>query len=147
MSAITALLERLQGIKRAGTGRWLARCPAHGDRSPSLSVRELEGGRVLLHCFAGCETAAVLRALGLSLSDLFERPAAAERIYPRARLAAADALIAIDHEVLVAVVILDEAIACRRIEPDQLARLTRAAARIGAARDLAAPHRLANARL
>lgn len=49
----------------------MARCPAHDDRSPSLSVREAAGGKVLLYCFAGCETAAVVAALGMSMGDLF----------------------------------------------------------------------------
>lgn len=53
--------------------RWSARCPAHDDRTPSLSVSNGNDGRVLLRCWAGCETLAVLRALGLSWSDLFER--------------------------------------------------------------------------
>lgn len=40
----------------------MCRCPAHDDRTPSLSVRAGER-RLLFHCFAGCETADVLRAL------------------------------------------------------------------------------------
>ena len=54
-----------------GTGRWQARCPAHEDRLPSLNIREGREGRVLLHCFAGCTTKAVMKAAGLSISDLF----------------------------------------------------------------------------
>ena len=55
----------------AGEGRWTAKCPAHEDRSPSLSIRETSDCRVLLHCFAGCETQDVLSAVGLTFSDLF----------------------------------------------------------------------------
>src|SRR5262249_38276734 len=46
-------------------------CPAHPDRGPSLSVTRAADGRWLLHCHAGCETAAVLRAAGLEWADLF----------------------------------------------------------------------------
>ena len=53
---------RLRDVRRVGGG-WLARCPAHDDREPSLSVAEGEGHRVLLHCFAGCTFAAVVHAL------------------------------------------------------------------------------------
>jgi 5S rRNA maturation endonuclease (ribonuclease M5)/archaellum biogenesis ATPase FlaH len=67
MSAIDDVLSRLQGVKRNGSG-WLARCPAHEDHNPSLSVNEGEGGRVLLKCFAGCEYRAILAALGLEAS-------------------------------------------------------------------------------
>ena len=48
---IEDFLTRLDGVKRTGRG-WQAKCPAHDDRSPSLSIREGELG-VLLHCFAG----------------------------------------------------------------------------------------------
>jgi len=41
---------------------WTARCPAHEDHSPSLSIAEKDG-RVLVHCHAGCEQAAVIDAL------------------------------------------------------------------------------------
>ncbi len=66
-----AAFALLTQARRAGPGRYMARCPAHGDRSPSLSVREGKDGRILLHCFAGCEKAAVLHAIGLTWRDLF----------------------------------------------------------------------------
>jgi hypothetical protein len=68
------LLARLEGVKKSGNGRWMARCPAHADRSPSLSIRELEDGRILLHDFGGCETGDVLAAVGLGVTDLFPEP-------------------------------------------------------------------------
>jgi hypothetical protein len=40
----------------------MARCPAHEDRNPSLSIREVEG-KVLLHCHAGCSQQDVIDAL------------------------------------------------------------------------------------
>ena len=49
-------------------------CPAHHDASPSLSVSQGDGGRVLLHCHAGCSVQAVLDAMGLGLRALFESP-------------------------------------------------------------------------
>ena len=51
---------------------WQARCPGHDDRAPSLSVSE-ENGRLLLHCHAGCDVNRITSALGLKLSDLFEK--------------------------------------------------------------------------
>jgi len=71
----TDLAERLDA-RRSGTG-WSARCPAHDDRAPSLSITEGDDGRVLLHCHAGCTPEAVCRAVGVSLRDLMptdERP-------------------------------------------------------------------------
>ena len=44
-------------------GRWMARCPAHDDRTPSLSIREAADGKVLVRCHAGCEQEHVIEAL------------------------------------------------------------------------------------
>lgn len=71
---IEVLLSRLHGIRSSGAGRWNARCPAHADRSPSLSLRLTEGGVILLKCFAGCDTEAVLGAVGLEFHDLYPEP-------------------------------------------------------------------------
>ena len=65
-----ALLNRLQKVKCAGPGRWYALCPAHADRSPSLSVRDT-GERILIHCFAGCAAEDILAAIGMTWRDLF----------------------------------------------------------------------------
>lgn len=56
--------------KQNGAG-WLARCPAHEDRTPSLSVAEGTDGRVLLRCHAGCTVEAITAALELDVRDLF----------------------------------------------------------------------------
>jgi hypothetical protein len=70
---VDVVLASLDNPRRSGKG-WTARCPAHDDKGPSLSINEGDDGRVLLHCFAGCSTAEVVSAVGLTLSDLFERP-------------------------------------------------------------------------
>lgn len=67
---IEKILDRLDGVKRAGKG-WKAKCPAHDDSDPSLSLREADDGRVLLHCFAQCSAYDIVSAVGLELSDLF----------------------------------------------------------------------------
>ena len=76
MSAVSTLLDRLAGVKQTGTGKWISRCPAHEDRSPSLSIREMEDGPSLINCFGGCGAGDVLDAIGLRLSDLFDKPIA-----------------------------------------------------------------------
>ena len=67
---IEALLSQLSGVKPTGRDEWSAHCPAHEDRNPSLSIR-LEGGKILLHCFAGCSVNEIIAPLGLALGDLF----------------------------------------------------------------------------
>lgn len=67
---VGVLLPRLDGVRKSGRG-FTARCPAHEDRSASLSVCEGREGRALVKCFGGCEVLDILRAVGLELSDLF----------------------------------------------------------------------------
>lgn len=80
-TALARVLARLPEARRTRDG-WQARCPAHDDRHPSLAIGEGEG-RVLLKCFAGCETAAIARALGLRLTDLFDGTAPRPKAAPR----------------------------------------------------------------
>lgn len=52
-----------RGLKARKQGKgWVAKCPAHEDKKPSLSITEKEG-KVLVHCWAGCEQKAVIGAL------------------------------------------------------------------------------------
>jgi putative DNA primase/helicase len=69
-SSLQGILDRLKGVRRNGSG-WMALCPAHADKNPSLSVN-VRDGKVLLHCFAGCSQEAVCEAAGLDWKDLFE---------------------------------------------------------------------------
>ena len=70
-SPIDQILPLLRKVRQRQIGQWLTCCPAHSDRSPSLSVREASDGAVLIKCFAGCLTSEITAALGLDLSDLF----------------------------------------------------------------------------
>jgi hypothetical protein len=64
------VLGRLDGVVRQAEG-WRARCPAHADDHPSLSISRGADGQALLHCHAGCGTEAIVVALGLAMADLF----------------------------------------------------------------------------
>lgn len=66
---IEDLLSRLDKVAKDGEG-YKARCPAHEDRNPSLSIGQGREG-ILLHCHAGCSTEAVCSALGITTADLF----------------------------------------------------------------------------
>lgn len=67
---VEKLLSRLDLVKQAGDGRWYARCPAHDDKTPSLSIRDT-GTRTLIYCYAGCEASDILTAVGLGWRDLY----------------------------------------------------------------------------
>lgn len=100
---VDALLSRLEGVKRTGNGTWLAKCPAHPDKSPSLSLRDTDE-KVLIHCHAGCSVHEVVAAVGQELSDLFP-PRPADPAYigkpERRPFPAADILRAVGFEALV----------------------------------------------
>jgi hypothetical protein len=138
----TVLLDRLELVLETGPNRWMARCPAHSDRLPSLSIRELVGGRVLLHDFGGCEVGEILAALGLSISDLFENAIGQQLARSSSRIPAGDVLAAIDHEVHVVAVIAADLLEHRAIDQPTCERLAAAVAKIGAARVAAAPLRI-----
>ena len=65
------LLSKLDKVRRTGKGTWIARCPAHADKGPSLNIRETDDGKVLVRCFAECSVHEILDAVGLEISDLF----------------------------------------------------------------------------
>ena len=69
--AVHDLLNSLKQVKQTGANRWLACCPAHADRRPSLTITEKDDGMVLLHCWAGCGAADVLAAVGLEFDALY----------------------------------------------------------------------------
>ena len=83
--SIDALLDRLDGVKPTGPGRFMARCPAHNDRSPSLGVKDCGDGVTVVNCLAGCEVEDVLAAVGLTFSDLYPERLATEHSYKPVR--------------------------------------------------------------
>lgn len=68
---IQNILNRLQGVRQTADTEWEARCPAHDDQRASLSVGIGAEERGLIKCHAGCHMLTVLRAISLSLSDLY----------------------------------------------------------------------------
>ncbi len=87
MITLTAeyVARALGGARRNGDN-WLCRCPVlshgrgRGDQNPSLSLRDGEGGQLLVHCFAGCDPRDVLHELRIqgltrgSVGDFQPRP-------------------------------------------------------------------------
>jgi len=69
--SVELLLSRLDAVEETRRG-WRARCPAHEDWRPSLSIAVGAGDRILLHDFAGCRAEEVLAALGLTWRDLHQ---------------------------------------------------------------------------
>jgi hypothetical protein len=67
---IEGILNRFDGVRGTGNGQYSCRCPAHEDKSASLGIKEGDGERILLNCFAGCDLKSVLDAAGLEWKDI-----------------------------------------------------------------------------
>ena len=68
------LFEAVSGGGRfspQGIENFKARCPAHHDKNPSLSIGITKDGRYLVHCYAGCTAEEILHSVGLTLQDLY----------------------------------------------------------------------------
>ena len=137
------ILSQLDRVKPTGPRRWLARCPAHEDRSPSLSVRELDDGRILLHCFGGCNCEQIIAAAGVNWDALYpERPVENDFVLSERRpFPASDVLQAIDAEAAIVAVAAANIAQGIELTQDDRERLLLAAERIGAGRRLACGER------
>jgi len=141
---IESLLSHFDGVKETGHGRFVARCPAHDDRSPSLAIKDGDDGRVLVHCFAGCETEEVLSAIGLTFADVMPERVGSDHSYKplRNRISARDALATLDHESLVVAIIGADFLEHKEIDNVTWSRLASAVERVNTARAMCAPARV-----
>lgn len=73
ISPLEKILSKLTNPRPSGDS-WRADCPNGHESKGSLSVKQCENGSVLLHCHAGCGPQEVMRELGLTLADLYDRP-------------------------------------------------------------------------
>jgi phage/plasmid primase-like uncharacterized protein len=70
MNNIDNLLDRLDRVSRCGYNQWMACCPVHDDRAPSVSIKLESDNKILIKCFAGCDTKSIVSAIGLTIGDL-----------------------------------------------------------------------------
>ena len=134
---IDSVLQRLENVKKTGPDKWIALCPAHDDKRPSLSIKVADDGKVLVHCWAGCGAAEIVAALGLSLADFFpgdRRSLAEHGVGPLRRpFDWRDALTGIAHEATVARLIVEAVNRGDEMDAESLDRLALAETRISAA--------------
>lgn len=140
MSPADQLLSRLQRVKRTGPGRWIASCPTREDRHPSLAVRELEDGRLLVHDFGGDDVPSIVAAVGLDISDLFPAKLGAARP-TRRPFSASDVLALVAFESSVAVVVCADVLHSRTVSGLDFGRLLTAAQRLGDAAEVCHAYR------
>ena len=117
------LVSRLDGVKRTRPGRYIARCPAHDDHKASLAICEKDDGRVLVHCFAGCDVASVLSAVDMTFSDLYPETAQGHHKPERQPFPAADILRAISGELEIVMVVASDVVKRKIVSDEDYSRL------------------------
>lgn len=132
------LLQHCKRVRATGRGTWVACCPAHEDKSPSMTVRELQDGMVLVHCFAGCSTESIIGACGLDFGDLFPEKLDKDFVpAQKRRFPAADVLLMVEQELAVMAVVAGDLAEGRVIPQADLDRMVVARRRLEEARRLA----------
>lgn len=137
MSKIDTLLSRLHKVRKNGKD-FMACCPAHEDGSPSLTIAEKEDGRILVHCFAGCETSDVLAAVGLEMKDVMPENVGYHRRKPDRRpFNAMDVLCAVRLDLMQALIVCKDIQAGKVLTEEESLAMARITGRIGMAISLA----------
>ena len=63
-------MNNFDGVRETGNGQYSCRCPSHEDKSASLGIKQGDGDRILLNCFAGCDVKSILESAGLEWKDI-----------------------------------------------------------------------------
>ena len=124
------IIDRLESVRETGPGRWLARCPAHPDKSPSLAIRETDDGTILLHCFTECDVQSIVAAIGVEFTDLFPPSNRIHRPREGRPFPALDVLRAMAHEVKIVAIAASDITARRPLTDDDYWRVLVAQRRI-----------------
>lgn len=134
MSKLDNLVSRLNKARRTGRDSWVACCPAHDDKNPSMTIREVEPDKILLHCFAGCSVEEIAGAVGLGIGDLMpDRAPDTLRKPSSIPFNARDVLSCLQTDATLLCVFISDVVHGKHIKPEEAASAHKAAARIVAA--------------
>jgi hypothetical protein len=132
--SVDKLLNNLKKVQRKANNAWMACCPAHDDRSPSLSIKDTGDGKLVLKCFAGCETIDVLGAICLDWEDVMPPKQPVERIQTmkpqKPTIYATDALRVVKTEAQIITMAAMDITKGRKINEPEMARIKLAMERI-----------------
>jgi len=131
---VNKILSLLRKVKSTGNGTWMACCPAHDDKSPSMTISEYDD-RLLIHCFSGCNPTDILGAIGLEFSDLFPDKQYTQKS-GRKVFNPYDVLEALSTETLIIYITASKMFDTKEISDVDWLRLKVAVQRVTAARDL-----------
>ena len=136
---IETLLERLERVEQKAPERWMASCPAHQDKTPSLSIRPADNGGILLYDFGGCDNDAICAAIGIRVADLMPNDQRRPFDWRDNKTPIGDVLELLDHESGVVWLCATQIRLGRPLTDEEYERVTMAARRIGDARALLRP--------
>ncbi|MDP1906617.1 MAG: DNA primase [Pseudomonadota bacterium] len=138
--SIETLLSKLDKVRRTGPDRWIASSPTRPDKHPSMTIRALPDGRILLYDHGGDGVHEILAAIGMDMADLFpprmDAPGPGKPHRERRPFDPLDVLRVLDFETTI---ILRYGCGMARgesVAEHDLERLRTAVSRIGAARRL-----------
>lgn len=135
-------LSRLQKVRRIGADRWIACCPAHEDKHPSLNVKIDADGTKLVVCRAGCTQEEIRHSMGCGWADFF--PEKSTGIYDRKidrAFPVSDVFSALQQEVMIVAVCACDVAAGKEISKEDKERVLLASQRIFAAQEMALGNR------
>ena len=132
------ILPRLERVRQTGRANWIACCPAHDDRNPSMTLHEADDGRVLCRCWSGCSFEEIVNAVGLGWEPWFP-PKQDDDFKPAVRrpFPAGDVLEAVASEAMVVAVAAANVALGVALTDEDLERVWIANCRIQAAREVA----------
>jgi len=137
MSKLDNLLSRLKKVKKTGNDSFIACCPAHDDKSPSMTIREVENGKLLIHCFAECSIENIIGSIGLDFDDIM--PDKVDDEIRRSRkipFSPSDVLACVKADAKYLYLVFCDIDKGNALTPDNLEYAKRAAARIYSASEL-----------
>ena len=123
---VEQLLSRLHGVKQTAPNKWLAKCPSHDDRSPSLAIKLADDDKILIHCFGGCSVSDVVGSIGLELSNLFPAKPGHGTPAKKPRFNASELIRLCVQESMILVIAIGDCLSGKPIGDDDKARVERA---------------------
>lgn len=121
--SLDTFLSRLNKVRKNGTGQFMACCPTHDDKSASLAIKDMGDGRILINCFAGCDTYSILQSVGLDWEDLHPEKSVGEHKPVKQVLYASEALKLIQHEARIVMVAAYDLRANKPLKDNEIVRL------------------------
>lgn len=131
--SIESFLSRLNKVRSNGNGKYMAKCPCHADKTASLAINDMGDGRVLINCFAGCDTYSILNSVGLDWQDVMPEKLAGEHKSVKQIIYPSEALKLIQFETRIVLVAAYDLSKNKPLQLDELKRLELSMQRINKA--------------